>query len=136
MPTREDVLEQLITNNKEQYSVKEVKHIVSNIKVTNKFLPTKLKKGDVIRIYTVKVRPAVIIKILNNIIYCVPLSTTKDELNLCESSSRFFPDSYFTKSIDVTTYQYALDNIIGLYDNPKHLNEIIKLLEKEMSNIW
>jgi hypothetical protein len=136
MPTKDELLDQLSKNDKGQYSVKEVKHFIRNIKLNRNFEPTHLKKGDIIRIYTVKVRPAVIIKIDNNIVYCIPLSTTKDELNLCETNSRFFNNNYFTKCIDVTTYQYAIENIIGIYDNPKHLNIVIKQLEKEMLKIF
>ena len=94
-----------------------------------------LKKGDV---YTAAVgskkRPVVIAKILDDIVLGIPLSTTKDELNLYKSSSRFFKDGWFSKQLISASKQYAYDNWVGIYDNHKRLNIAVKELKKLYTN--
>lgn len=93
--------------------------------------PSRLKKGDVFtdRVGS-KVRPVVIAKVVGDTVTGIPLSTTEDELNLMESSSRFFGDSYFSKGIVVAKYSYAMEYFIGVYDNEKLLRKAIKESKK------
>ena len=97
--------------------------------------PKYLKKGDVyIAAVGNKRRPVVIAKILDDIVLGIPLSTTKDELNLYKSSSRFFKDGWFSKQLISASEQYAYDNWVGIYDNHKRLNIAVKKLKKLYTN--
>lgn len=97
--------------------------------------PKYLKKGDVyLASVGSKRRPVVIAKILDDIVLGIPLSTTKDELNLYKSSSRFFGNGWFAKQLISANKQYAYDNWVGIYDNHKRLNTAIKELKKLYTN--
>lgn len=97
--------------------------------------PKYLKKGDVyIAAVGSKKRPVVIAKILDDIVLGIPLSTTKDELNLYKSSSRFFKNGWFSKQLISARKQYAYDNWVGIYDNHKRLNIAVKELKKLYTN--
>ena len=99
--------------------------------------PTHLKKGD---IYVDKVgskrRPCVIIKVCEEMVYSIPLSTTENSLNLCETKSRFLSDGFFSKSVACSTKEWASESFIGVYDNPTHLNDTIKLLRRVITPIF
>lgn len=102
---------------------------------TPKFKPKHLKKGDIIKNgVAFKVRPCVVIKVEKDIVYSIPLSTTENSNNLCETKSRFFENSYFSKSIVSNTIEVALKNYTGIYDNSKHLNKVIKQLKETLIN--
>jgi hypothetical protein len=98
--------------------------------------PKYLKKGDIIKAMGGwKVRPCVVIKVDKDIVYAIPLSTTEDGINLCEANSRFLTENYFSKSIISVTKENALKNFVGVYDNPKNLNEAIKKVKENLINI-
>lgn len=88
-----------------------------------------LRKGDVLSSKLYKNRPIVIIKIDKEIIYGIPLSTTKDELNLCPYTSRQFGKGFFSKSIICLKKEFCLDNFIGTLDSFRDLNFAIELLK-------
>lgn len=128
MASKESVLEGL---KEKGYSFAEVKHIIGTITCVENCAPSEFKKGDVfIQKVGVKSRPVVIIAVEEDIVYGIPLSTTEDELNLCESSSRFFGEGFFSKTLVSASFEYIRGNFAGVYDNPKVVNKAIRELQK------
>lgn len=113
------------------YSFLEVKHIIGTITCVESCSPDIFRKGDVfIQSVGVKKRPVVIIHVAEEVVYGIPLSTTQDELNLCESKSRFFGEGYFSNQLVSASFEYVKHNFGGVYDNPKAVNIAIKELKK------
>lgn len=135
MPDKLSVVASLIDKN---YTKTEVSHLLNS--VCFKLPPPKFfRRGDVIRADTTKPRPAVIIKIVNNLVYAMPLTSTEDEMNLCPSNSRFFykgdKQMYFSHGIMAFKVSYAMDNFLGIYDDNKGLRLAINELKKRMQII-
>ncbi len=128
MASKQVVLEGL---KEKAYSFSEVKHIIGTITCVENCSPEVLRKGDVyIQRIGEKRRPVVIIHIDEELVYGIPLSTTQDDLNLCESKSRFFGEGYFAKQLVSAPLDYVRHNFGGVYDSPKVLNTAIKELKK------
>lgn len=135
MPSKQRVLEDIDKIDKPSVSVAMLRHFVTS--VTMEIEPPKYyKKGDVIQFEAgLKPRPCVIVKLEEEIVYAIPLSSTCDEINLCESRSRFFGRGFFSKTIVAIKTKYCNEHYLGIYDNPKLLNKAIKLLKQEINNI-
>lgn len=130
---KNSVIERLQNKN---YSMSEVKHLIGTITRVEKNRPKFLRKNDVIiRVGSggsqeAKKRPYVVIKVLEDKCIAMPLSTTEDELNLCESQSRFFGNGFFTSHIVTIKIEDALDNFAGVYDNPRLVNKAIREMKQ------
>jgi hypothetical protein len=130
MPTKKELMSIIDSQQKGLYTKGEVKTFINTIVTADSKPPLKYKKGDVIANgIGVKKRPIVVIRIIGELLFCIPLSTTKDEFNLCESDSRFMGSGWFSKGLSVVSKEYANDNFIGVYDNPKLLNKAIHQLK-------
>lgn len=131
MATKQEVLDKVQDNLK--YPGTQVKNIINQVtKIEQPYL-TKLKKGDVFsyaygKDVNKKPRPAVIVKVLDEIVLAIPLSTNPGHMELCESKSRFFRDCWFTKHLISCHIDVAKERFLGVYDNPKRLNRAIKEL--------
>lgn len=93
--------------------------------------PTHIRKHDVLVMYAgSKARPVVVIKVLKDrtVIY-IPLTSTDNVHCLSESNSRFFGEGCFSKCFSVCTEQKAIEQFIGVYDNPKLVNNAIRELK-------
>lgn len=125
--TAEEVIERL-PKNKEKFGRVELEHLLRTL--TPEVNPPKtLKVGDVIVIKSNKPRPAIIFQVMEDTVLVVPLSTTQDSLNLCETGGRFFGGQYFGKSILTVSKEYAFKSFTGTYDHSKSLNEAKKKLK-------
>ena len=135
MPDKLTVVANLSDKN---YTKTEVTHLINSIcfKVPP---PITFKRGDVIRADTSKPRPTVIINIIGDLVYTIPLTSTEDSMNLCKSNSRFFnkdgKQMYFSHGILVYKIAYAMDNFLGVYDDNKSLRLAIKELKTKMQII-
>lgn len=128
MASKSSVLASL---DKETYGVAEVKGLIQKVTKHDDVYPLSLKKGDVYSIIIgKKSRPTVIIKVLKDTVLSIPLSTTKDELNLCEYSSRFFGKGYFSASIITSKSEYAHSKFLGVLDNNRCLNNAINEMKQ------
>jgi len=130
MPSKEQVL---ATVKNEAHSGAMVKHLINSITSIETKRPVKLRKGDVIVkecFTTTKKRPYVLIKVLKEFSLALPLSTTEDSLNLCESDSRFFRVGFFSNQLVTLKNQDALENFAGIYDNPRNLNKAVKIMKE------
>jgi len=128
MPIKEDVLKSLDESNKKSYSAKEVKAIVNSVK-NEVHKPTELKKGDIYTtILGVKKRPVVICRINGDIVFGIPISSTEDEMNAMKFKSRFCGENYFNMQIVTSTYEHAIENFSGIFDNDDALDEAVKLI--------
>lgn len=133
MPTKKELMGIIDSQKKEMFTKGEVKTFINSVLTADSKSPKSFKKGDVIANGVgAKTRPIVIIKVVGSLLYGIPLSTTKDELNMSESKSRFMEDGYFSKGISVVTFEYAIENFIGVYDNMKLLNNAISLMKSEI----
>ena len=95
-----------------------------------------LKKGDVITLPVGhKKRPCVIIRIIKDVVYSIPLSTTEDEFNVCEYNSRFFGSGYFSRQMNISKLEISETLFLGVFDNNKSLNMAIGLLKIELNKI-
>lgn len=128
MPSKEKILSEIPNV---AHSGAQVKHLISSISFIEDNAPTVLKKGDcVLQQCGPKSRPVILVKILKDIVVGIPLSTTKDELTLCISNSRFRRDGYFTNQITTMSKEYAKKFFIGTYDNNKALNNAIREMKQ------
>lgn len=129
MSSKQDILNKINPNT--TYIGTAVKAFVNEVSFETQYFPSQLKKGDVIKVNcqdSGKIRPSVIIKVTSEFTISIPLTSTENVHNLCESSSRFFKDGFFCKNYVVTPIEKAVNNFIGVYDNPKLLNQAIKEL--------
>jgi hypothetical protein len=116
-----------------QYGYNDVKEILESITAvgTSKTKPIKLKKGDVFRAFTGKKnRFHCVIKVLNDVVVAIPMSTTEDCINLSSFNSRFFGENYFGTCLTTHCLEEAVDNFAGVLEDNKSLNEAIKLIKK------
>lgn len=103
---------------------------INDVDTDDRFIPTTLKKSDVIKHQAgSKIRPCVIIKVKTDKVICLLLTSTENIHYLCESKSRFFGNTYFSNEYKVIEIERAKRNFIGVYDNHKYLNNAIKELK-------
>jgi len=116
--------------NKPEIQSKELIHLIKSITLEPKTIPSKIKKGDVyLSVTGAKARPHVVIKVVKDIAYSMPLSTTQDSLNLMPYNSRMFGTGYYSKSIVSSKIDIVKRSFIGVFDNPKELNIAIRTLQ-------
>lgn len=136
MPTKKELMSLIDGMSKTEFTKGEVKSFINSVNTTDSMPPTEYRKGDVIANGVgAKKRPMVVISIVGNMMYGIPLSSTQDEFNLSESKSRFMGDGWFSKGVSVVTKEYADENFIGVYDNMKLLNKAIELMKNEISKL-
>lgn len=135
MPSKEEVIESL---NKGSYGVAEVKQLINSVKSKepSHTSPKIVRKGDVF-IYTLgqKKRPVVVYKVRDGLAYGLSLSTTQDNMNLCEcKASRFFfkdvQQNFFSKGVVVVKVQHVIDNFCFVYEHKREIDIAIKQLRK------
>lgn len=136
MPVKKEILAHLDANVRPTFSKAEVKCFVNSVSSELGTKPSKLKRGDV---YVCgsggKKRPVVICKVLKGMVLGIPLSTTEDELNLCSFKSRFMGENFFGKQVVVSTYDHAMENFSGVFDNNGALNKAVKLMKQFYSDV-
>lgn len=89
--------------------------------------PTRNKKGDVY-MHKVFKHPYVLLQKHGNGWICGLLTTDETFPDiLCPVRSRFFGNSFFTKTIFIATE--ISGSFLNVYDNPKHLNRVYQLLK-------
>lgn len=132
MPLKEDIINEL---DKTNYTKGEVILLLSSVQ-SKPQAPKTLKKGDMyIDNIGSKKRPAVIIKVLPDIVISIALSTTEDALNLHPyPADRFRDGGFFSKGFMVATVDHARNNYAGVYEDKKLLNEVIKLAKNFINN--
>lgn len=102
---------------------------INEVTIEDRYLPKELKRGDVINVYHgIKKRPCVILSIKENIVIHIPLTSSENIHNLCESKSRFYGGGYFSNTYGVCKLETALENFIGVYDNDLFLDNAEKQL--------
>ena len=154
MPSKEQTIESLKVKS---YSYAEVKHLISHItcieegkdeielmkqeivKFKEDLLaerrPTHLKTGDCyIQPCGTKRRPCVVVKVLEDVVLAIPLSTTEDSLNLYPSNSRFLKSGWFSNQLITTKKEEALREYCGVYDNEKRVRKVIKVMKEFVNN--
>lgn len=137
MPSKKELFELIESMGKTSFTKGEVKEFVHSVSGTRaERYPNIFKKGDMVSNGVgVKKRPCVVVKVCREMLYMIPLSSTKDVLNMCESKSRFMEDGYFSAGMSVVTVEYAQENFIGVYDNNKLLNIAIKKLKESIEGL-
>jgi len=131
-PAKDNIINSLT---KETYGKKEVSHLLNTLS-SRIHAPDIIKKGDVyINKALMKSRPYVIIKVCKDKVYSIPLTTTNNMFVLCECKSRFFVNSYFTKQLTMVNIKYVNDNFVGIYDNTRHLNIVIRKLSEHIKSL-
>jgi hypothetical protein len=107
-----------------------VRQKINEVTFDDRYLPKELKRGDVINIFAgIKKRPCVILSIKDNMVIYIPLTSSKNINNLCESKSRFYGVGHFSNTYGVCKLETALECFIGVYDNDLFLDNA----EKELS---
>lgn len=117
---RNEVIKNVLLDTRKDYTKEMVTHLLKSVTTIEGNMPDKIKKGDIITMSLgAKKRPFVIIKVYKDYCYAMPLSSTKDELFLTETNSRFMSiEGHFTKTITSVSLDYCLKNYCGIYDNP------------------
>lgn len=125
--TRQETIDNIIpTSTYVGSAVRKMINEISDIRVP----PAHFKKGDIIKVYvpSQKPRPAVIIRVREEYVVSIPLTTDENVHCMTESNSRFTRESCFCNSYIVTPIETAKENFLGVYDNTKSLNTAIKEL--------
>jgi len=126
------------------YSAADVKNLINQIE-EKEFVrrPQYLKKFD---IYLndcgggknshglPKMRPCVIIKVLDDCVLSIPLTSVENSLALCQSKYRFGNQGYFTKQVVTVPKEYAMMNYAGIYDNYKLVNKAVRELKQFLND--
>lgn len=137
MPSKEQIITSL---NKTSYSKSEVQHLINSI---NSIQSLREPKIDYIKKYdyflyesatNVKSRPFVVVKVLKDTVIAIPLSTTKDALNLIPSRSRILKEGYFSKQFLTVHKEVAIKNWVGIYDNTKLVDKAVKSLKEFLNS--
>lgn len=117
------------------YKGREVKSIINSV-TADYIKPTDLKYGDIV-LYNVgrKRRPITIIKVIDNLVLGIPLTTTEDVLALGEYNSRFLGRGSFTKQVVTVPFEYAISNFITILDDIDSLKSAHQQI-KELYNNW
>lgn len=135
MPTKKEIFDKLDTDNKATYTTSEVKAIVNSLRRESQ-KPSSLKKGDVyVSNVGGKKRPVVICKVAGDAVVGIPLSTTEDPLNLIPFNSRFCGENYMTRQIITSTYEHAMENFTGVFDNNTAINKAMRELKEFYNEI-
>lgn len=126
---KSEVIAEVIPTN--TYLGSHVRSLINKVTCEDATKPTHLKKHDVITTYAgVKSRPAVIVKVFKDFVAAIPLTTGNSVHCLSESKSRFFRDGCFCNMYVIVPLDVAMENFIGMYDNPKLVNTAIKNLKE------
>lgn len=103
--------------------------------IKNKYKPTLLKKGDVIRVFTgTKNRPCVVVSVRKDFVIVIPMTSTESVHCSVEFNSRFFGRYYFTKSYEIVPIDLALNNFIGVLDDNKSIQKALLYLKNFFQN--
>lgn len=130
MPSKKQILKEIDDTGSKTFTKSEVKAIVNSLKKEIS-KPDRLKKGDVyVSSVGGKRRPVVICRVLGDIVIGIPLSTTEDVLNLMPFESRFVGHHFMTKQLITSTYEHAMENFTGVFDNNRAINKAVKELKK------
>lgn len=136
MPAKEVVITSL---NKSNYSKSEVQHLINSI---NSVQSIRDPKVDYVKKYdyflyeaatSSKSRPYVVVKVLKDTVIAIPLSTTKDNLNLMPSKCRVLKEGYFSKQFITVHKDLALRNWVVIYDNHRMVDKAVVALKKYLN---
>lgn len=106
------------------YKGKEVKGLINSV-TAETLKPLNLKYGDVfLNNVGRKKRPVCIIKVLDDLVLGIPLTTTEDKLAIGRYDSRFLGQGSFTKQVISVPFEYALSNYFCILDDFESLEEI------------
>ena len=95
---------------------------------TLKIKPTEWKAGDVL-MHSFFVHPYVLLKKTKEGWLCGLFTSNEGCPEILEQcQSRFFPSSYITKTLFITTEVHG--SLMGVYQNDKHLREVLKQLRE------
>lgn len=131
-----EVIDKVNSVTTKAFSKTEVIRFLNMVSQKPKNKPSTLKKGDVyVFPIAFKIRPCVVIKVFESYVYSIPLSTTKDELNLCKFNSRFFGEHYFSNSICITKVENAIKGFVGVLDDNIRLNKAIRMLKENVEKL-
>lgn len=131
MKTKSEIIDRI--DAKKTYIGSYVIERVQEVECDDTYLPSQIKRGDVLIVRNgakQKARPSVVIKVFEDKCIVIPLTSTKNVHNLCESKSRFFGEGWFSNVYDVVTISHAKQVFAGVYDNPRLVNVAIKELKK------
>lgn len=135
MPAKATLLEHIDLSLKKLYTKGEVKNFINSVSSDAIKTVPYIKKFDVLIIQThFKKRPVVVVKVMEDVCWGIPLSTTEDCMNLIKSQSRLF-EGYFSKTLVAIPIDLAMTSFAGIYDNPKLVNKAIKALKNEVELI-
>lgn len=117
-----------ITSPSYKYDASQLKSWVKSLPASSGIKPKTLKKGDIF-MHPIFHHPYVFIEKKDNYWLCTLLTSNGEFEEVLEKcKSRFFTESYLTKTLFTITN--PVGSFIGVYDNNRHLGEVlIKLKE-------
>ena len=117
-------------NNKGDLAKKDLLHMLKLLPNYDKVRPNNIKKGDVY-MHPIFQHPYIFIEEKDSYWICTLLtSDSKYEQVLEKCDSRFFTESYITKTL--FTLSEKMGSFMGVYDNNRHLSKITKNLKNIM----
>lgn len=120
---------------KEEWSQKEVRVIISSLKLATECVPIiTVKIGDVVK--TRLNHLAVVFKIKNNIVYSVLITTEENTFGiLVKSHSRFYPGCFLTSTVVTESVVNTTSRIVNLYDCSKDITTLKSKLKEFYKNV-
>jgi hypothetical protein len=130
--TKEEGIDYIKNNN---VSKSEMLHILNTLKSKGiKVIPNEVRIGDVF-FHRELVHPAVVISLKKDYCYSL-LLTNNDKLpETTIANSRFYSESYITKTLVINTRAYIEKNFHGIFNNNTQLLKIKKEFKLFIKNI-
>lgn len=116
------------------YRGTEVRNLVQSVTV-DVLTPFYLQFGDVILANVGrKRRPVVVVKVVEDLVMAIPLTTTEDSLSLGSYDSRFLGKGSFTKQIISLPLDYAVNNYFTILNDEENLNLAFEQIKEFFKN--
>ena len=113
-----------------KYSAAHIRHLLNHVTLSVE-APNEFKIGDAyIDSCGAKRRPVIIIKVMEDFVIGIPLSTTEDCLNLVPYKSRFFGEGFFSNQLVTAKIDYVKDSFVGVFDNDENIKEAVEKIKK------
>lgn len=114
------------------FALSQVRHIVRALLpyMQDCKTPINSKKGDVFQGTGVngKPRPFVIVKVVKDGVYAIPLTTQEDEYTLISHDSRFMKPGFLANQLVFVKDDHVKKHFVCTFDDSRSLNKAAKLI--------
>ena len=96
---------------------------INGMKIKSSLYLDRIKIGDVYNCRELGNHPCLVIKMKNNLVYSLMLTTNKETIGIIERcESRFYPLSFITQTLIIKSEEYCITNFHSVFENNKQIN--------------